>query len=189
MNTIKNQLDDINLEIIYDFFDEDYYSLAKEVCAEIGVQNVYDSTFGGKRCDLKNRFFITRNNSDKFLKLADYINEKCNLDNNLMRLEICNDTDGFWLKQHNDHPERLYSYVIYVDGNGPGTTFVKDDKKINIDWELNKALYFKTNGFQTYEKSNLSHGVDKIKFFGIRSTIIATFTDEKIWKNLNTCYI
>jgi len=177
-------LKDINLNVINNFFNHDTFQLAKEICDDVGVLNSYE-IFSGKRCDLKNRYFITKKSPPHYRELANYVLDEYHYDG-ILRMEVANDTDGFWLKPHNDHPERIQSIVVYVNGYGPGTTFYFKEEKLTIPWENNKAIQFKTNGLKTYDLSQISHGVEREKIVDIRSSIIISFV--KNWNNLETCY-
>jgi hypothetical protein len=174
----------INLNVTKNFFDLDDLELAQHICSDVGVLNSYDD-FSGKRCNIKNRYFITKKSPKEYCFFADKILKKFN-QQDLVRIEVANDTNGFWLKPHNDHPERISSVVVYVNGNGPGTTFYDDKQKITIPWEINKGIWFKTIGLKTYDLSQISHGVEKEEIPDVRSTMIISFV--KNWKNLKTCY-
>ena len=179
-------LDKINFNVIHNFLDDQYFELSKKIAKTIDVQK-YDADYSGKRCDVKNRYFITKDSPNTHQKLADYIVEKYSF-GYTMRIEICNDSTGFWLKPHCDHPERLQSYVIYISESGPATTFYDTDESYTIEWSENTAVHFKTQGLNTYDLSQISHGVEKNDFKGVRTTIIATCVDPKTWNNLETCY-
>lgn len=174
----------VELTIYDDFFDNETLQQAQQIAKDVGVNNSYEM-FTGKRCDLSQRYFITKNSKFSHRQFADKLLSKFTK-NKMVRIEVCNDIEGFWLKPHNDHPERKFSMVIYVNGNGPGTTFY-DKEPYTVEWKINRSIIFNTLGLNTYDLSEVPHGVDKQPFDGIRSTIIVSFIDET-WKALDTCY-
>jgi hypothetical protein len=86
----------INLNVTKNFFDLDDLELAQHICSDVGVLNSYDD-FSGKRCNIKNRYFITKKSPKEYCFFADKILKKFN-QQDLVRIEVANDTNGFWLK-------------------------------------------------------------------------------------------
>ena len=127
---------------------------------------------GGKA--LKFRCFITRENSNDFPNLTNFINELQNkktykkissligkdLSNSYVRVEVICDRKGFWLKPHCDIKEKLISCLLFVNKTNEsedlGTDFYDNElKKI-------KTLPYKDNyGYFFSSGPNTWHGMEK----------------------------
>ena len=127
---------------------------------------------GGKA--LKFRCFITRENSNDFPNLTNFIKELQNkktyekissligkdLSNSYVRVEVICDRKGFWLKPHCDIKEKLISCLLFVnktnDSEDLGTDFYDNElKKI-------KTLPYKDNyGYFFSSGPNTWHGMEK----------------------------
>lgn len=178
-------LDNIDANIIDNFLSDDEFKFAQNVFSKITLENDY-SNFDGKRSSLKNRYFVTKKSPNSHKSLVNNILKKFNTKYRV-RVEFCKDANGYWLKPHNDHPERKHTLLIYIDGNGPGTTFYNKNDKKTIEFKKNRALFFSTIGLNTYDISQISHGVEKQVIDTYRSTIILTFVNDN-FKNIGTCY-
>ena len=127
---------------------------------------------GGKA--LKFRCFITRENSNDFPNLTNFIKELQNkktyekissligkdLSNSYVRVEVICDRKGFWLKPHCDIKEKLISCLLFVNKTNEsedlGTDFYDNElKKI-------KTLPYKDNyGYFYSSGPNTWHGMEK----------------------------
>ena len=127
---------------------------------------------GGKA--LKFRCFITRENSNDFPNLTNFIKELQNkktyekissligkdLSNSYVRVEVICDRKGFWLKPHCDIKEKLISCLLFVNKTNEsedlGTDFYDSElKKI-------KTLPYKDNyGYFFSSGPNTWHGMEK----------------------------
>ena len=127
---------------------------------------------GGKA--LKFRCFITRENSNDFPNLTNFIKELQNkktyekissligkdLANSYVRVEVICDRKGFWLKPHCDIKEKLISCLLFVNKTNEsedlGTDFYDNElKKI-------KTLPYKDNyGYFFSSGPNTWHGMEK----------------------------
>ena len=127
---------------------------------------------GGKA--LKFRCFITRENSNHFPNLTNFIKELQNkktyekissligkdLSNSYVRVEVICDRKGFWLKPHCDIKEKLISCLLFVNKTNEsedlGTDFYDSElKKI-------KTLPYKDNyGYFFSSGPNTWHGMEK----------------------------
>ena len=127
---------------------------------------------GGKA--LKFRCFITRENSNDFPNLTNFINELQNkktyekissligkdLSNSYVRVEVICDRKGFWLKPHCDIKEKLISCLLFVNKTNEsedlGTDFYDNElKKIKTLPYKDNYGYFFTSGPNTW------HGMEK----------------------------
>ena len=127
---------------------------------------------GGKA--LKFRCFITRENSNDFPNLTNFIKELQNkktyekissligkdLSNSYVRVEVICDRKGFWLKPHCDIKEKLISCLLFVNKTNEsedlGTDFYDNElKKV-------KTLPYKDNyGYFFSSCPNTWHGMEK----------------------------
>ena len=127
---------------------------------------------GGKA--LKFRCFITRENSNDFPNLTNFIKELQNkktyekissligkdLSNSYVRVEVICDRKGFWLKPHCDIKEKLISCLLFVNKTNEsedlGTDFYDNElKKIKTLPYKDNYGYFFTSGQNTW------HGMEK----------------------------
>ena len=127
---------------------------------------------GGKA--LKFRCFITRENSNDFPNLTNFIKELQNkktyekisslvgkdLFNSYVRVEVICDRKGFWLKPHCDIKEKLISCLLFVNKTNEsedlGTDFYDNElKKV-------KTLPYKDNyGYFFSSSPNTWHSMEK----------------------------
>ena len=127
---------------------------------------------GGKA--LKFRCFITRENSNDFPNLTNFIKELQNkktyekissligkdLSNSYVRVEVICDRKGFWLKPHCDIKEKLISCLLFVNKTNEsedlGTDFYDNElKKIKTLPYKDNYGYFFSSGLNTW------HGMEK----------------------------
>ncbi len=129
-------------------------------------------TDGGKA--LKFRCFLDKNNSNKFpqlTKLAKELQKKetytyvgkligKDLSKSFVRVEICCDRKGFWLKPHCDIKEKLLSCMLFVnrfdESEQLGTDFYNEnmEKVKTVPYKNNYGYFFSSD-----EKS--WHGMEK----------------------------
>ena len=81
-----------------------------------------------------------------------------NFADSYVRLEVLNDTEGFWLKPHCDIPEKLISSLIYVNETGENVSL----------------------GTDLYDELELKHTV-----LGITSDIFHGHNKCMVWKKEN----
>ena len=127
---------------------------------------------GGKA--LKFRCFITRENSNDFPNLTNFINELQNkktyekissligkdLSNSYVRVEVICDRQGFWLKPHCDIKEKLISCLLFAnpfnENENLGTDFY--DEKLN---KIKTVPYKNNYGYFFTSGPNTWHGMEK----------------------------
>jgi len=127
---------------------------------------------GGKA--LKFRCFISKENEQNYpelLKLVKDLQKKethqfigemigKDLSKSFVRVEICCDRKGFWLKPHCDIKEKLMSSMLFVNRNGEseelGTDFYNEklEKVYTVPYKDNYGYIFTTD-------ENSWHGLDK----------------------------
>ena len=149
---------------------------------------------GGKA--LKFRCFITRENSNDFPNLTNFIDELQNkktykkissligkdLSNSYVRVEVICDRKGFWLKPHCDIKEKQMSCLLFVnkfnESEDLGTDFY--DEKLNKI----KTLPYKDNyGYFFSSGPNTWHGMEKKEIVKERRCLQVNYVSfETDWK-------
>ena len=149
---------------------------------------------GGKA--LKFRCFITRENSNDFPNLTNFIKELQNkktyekissligkdLSNSYVRVEVICDRKGFWLKPHCDIKEKLISCLLFVNKTNEsedlGTDFYDNElKKIKTLPYRNNYGYFFSSGPNTW------HGMEKKEIVKERRCLQVNYVTFKTdWK-------
>ena len=149
---------------------------------------------GGKA--LKFRCFVSKENEKNYpeiLKLVKELQTKetsqaignligKDLSNAFVRVEICCDRKGFWLKPHCDIKEKLMSGLIFVNNTNEsedlGTDFYNDKL------EKVKTLPYRNNyGYLFTSGPNTWHGMEKKKILKERRCLQVNYvTFETDWK-------
>ena len=126
----------------------------------------------GKQND-KFREYVTKQNWEKYPELtkfikelqsepirkmiADMVGNKDNFEGSYVRLEVLNDTQGFWLKPHCDIPEKLISSLIYINDTAEDITLGTD--LYNEKLELVDTVPFWHNFGYIFHGPNKWHGM------------------------------
>jgi hypothetical protein len=96
------------------------------------------------------------------------------LDGTFLRIEYCQDTDGFWLEPHTDIGAKLFTMLVYlsdVPAAANWGTDIYDDALKHLGQApgtFNKGLIF-------IPGANTWHGVEKRTFDGVRKSIIINY--------------
>lgn len=103
------------------------------------------------------------------------------LSGSFLRIEYCQDTDGFWLEPHTDIGAKLFTMLVYLsdrpEAEGWGTD-IYDTALTHLGSApggFNKGLIF-IPGTDTW------HGVEKRSFAGIRKSIIVNYVKPE-WRS------
>ena len=149
---------------------------------------------GGKA--LKFRCFVTKENSEDFPGLTNFIEElrqkethqkisnmiQKDLSNSFVRVEVICDRKGFWLKPHCDIKEKLLSCLLFVNNENEsenlGTDFYDNNlKKV-------KTLPYKHNyGYFFSSGPNTWHGMEKKEIIKERRCLQVNYvTFDTDWK-------
>lgn len=152
----------------------------------------------GKQND-KFREYITKENAGKYPELVKFITElqtepirgmiaklvgnKENFIGSYVRLEVLNDTQGFWLKPHCDIPEKLISSLIYINDTAEDISLGTD--LYNEQLELKHTVPFWHNFGYIFHGPNKWHGMEKGKTIrterrGIQVNYVTFETDWKV---------
>lgn len=103
------------------------------------------------------------------------------LSGSFLRIEYCQDTDGFWLEPHTDIGAKLFTMLVYLsdvpEAEGWGTD-IYDGARRHLGCApggFNKGLIF-VPGSDTW------HGVEKREFEGVRKSIIVNYVKPE-WRS------
>ena len=154
---------------------------------------------GVEKQNHKLREYITIENRAKYPALVEFIRElqsepirkmigkmvgnENNFEGAYVRLEILNDTKGFWLKPHCDIPEKLISSLIYINRTAEDVSLGTD--LYNEDLELVKTVPFWHNYGYIFHGPNKWHGMEegkqiRIERRGIQLNYVTFKTDWKV---------
>ena len=156
---------------------------------------------GVEKQNHKLREYITVDNRSKYPELVSFIRElqskpireliakmvgnKDMFKNSYVRLEVLNDTEGFWLQPHCDIPEKLISSLIYVNQTGENVNLGTD--LYNKDLELIETVPFWHNYGYIFHGPDKWHGMEKGKEIqverrGIQLNYVTFKTDWKVYE-------
>ena len=103
------------------------------------------------------------------------------LSGSFLRIEYCQDTDGFWLEPHTDIGAKLFTMLVYLsegeEAEGWGTDIYDGARRHlgSAPGGFNKGLIF-VPGSDTW------HGVEKRSFEGVRKSIIVNYVKPE-WRS------
>jgi len=132
---------------------------------------------GVEKQNHKLREYITKENADKYPALTEFVEElqskpireiiakmignKEEFKGSYVRLEVLNDTKGFYLKPHCDIPEKLISSLIYINQTGENVNLGTD--LYNEDLALIDTVPFWHNYGYIFHGPNKWHGMEEGK--------------------------
>ncbi|MBC8298929.1 MAG: hypothetical protein H8E55_24470 [Pelagibacterales bacterium] len=149
---------------------------------------------GGKA--LKFRCFITKENSNKFPNLTNFIKELQNknthekvssligkdLSNAYVRVEIICDRKGFWLKPHCDIKEKLLSCLLFVNKYNESEDLGTDFYDNNLT-KVKTMPYRDNYGYIFSSGPNSWHGMEKKEIVKERRCLQVNYVSFKTdWK-------
>ena len=149
---------------------------------------------GGKA--LKFRCFITKENSNKFPNLVNFIKELQNknthekvssltgkdLSNAYVRVEIICDRKGFWLKPHCDIKEKLLSCLLFVNKYNESEDLGTDFYDNNLT-KVKTTPYRDNYGYIFSSGPNTWHGMEKKEIVKERRCLQVNYVSFKTdWK-------
>jgi hypothetical protein len=99
------------------------------------------------------------------------------LDGSYLRVEIAQDTDGFWLEPHTDLGVKLFTMLLYTS---------KDPSHANLGTDLYDAKKnhvgrspFESNGALVFIPSDITyHGFERRRIEGVRKSVIINYVTE-----------
>ena len=149
---------------------------------------------GGKA--LKFRCFITKENSNKFPNLTNFIKELQNknthekvssligkeLSNAYVRVEVICDRKGFWLKPHCDIKEKLLSCLLFVNKYNESEDLGTDFYDNNLT-KVKTMPYRDNYGYIFSSGPNTWHGMEKKEIVKERRCLQVNYVSFKTdWK-------
>ena len=154
---------------------------------------------GVEKQNHKIREYVTNENRSKYPELVEFIRElqsepirkiigkmvgnKNNFEGAYVRLEVLNDTQGFYLKPHCDIPEKLISSLIYINQTAENVNLGTD--LYNEELELIDTVPFWHNYGYIFHGPNKWHGMEEGKQIqverrGIQLNYVTFKTDWKV---------
>nr|WP_109110874.1 2OG-Fe(II) oxygenase [Azospirillum sp. TSO35-2] len=115
-------------------------------------------------------------------RVTDAIQKTCDVDlsGTNLRIEYCQDTDGFWLEPHTDIGVKKFTMLIYLS-KGPncagwGTDVLDETKTV-----VARAPYAFNEGLIFIPGTNTWHGFEKRPIDGVRKSIIVNYVGPE-WR-------
>lgn len=156
-------------------------------------------TFDGRReANNSTRVYFTKQNQARFPACRDFVEAfnhpkviaaleqttGTDLARGRLRVEYCQDVDGFWLEPHVDIPVKLFTMLIYLSGEpelrDAGTDIYDASPEHNLvattPYERNKGLIF-IPGADTW------HGFSPRPIKGVRRSLIVNYVSDA-WRNV-----
>lgn len=177
--------------LIEDVFPEDVGRGLRELAFDVPV---IGDTLGKRETNNDSRAYFSVENRARFDLCNDVaaalqdretigkLEETCNvaLTGTFLRIEYCQDTDGFWLEPHTDIGAKLFTMLVYLS-NDPGsedwgTDILDDDLNLVVTapYEFNCGLIFVPG-------ANTWHGFHKRPISGVRKSIIVNYVKDE-WR-------
>lgn len=97
-----------------------------------------------------------------------------------LRLEYCQDTDGFWLEPHTDIGVKQFTMLIYLS-KGPGSEEMGTDVYDASFKHLGRAPSPFNSGLIFIPGTDTWHGVEKRQIEGVRKSIIINYVGPE-WR-------
>jgi hypothetical protein len=98
----------------------------------------------------------------------------------LLRIEYCQDSDGFWLEPHTDIGAKLFTFLIYLS-DGPGTaewgTDLYDGER---NW-IGRAPFGRGFGLMFVPGGDTWHGFAPRRIAGVRRSLIVNYVKDE-WR-------
>jgi hypothetical protein len=122
-------------------------------------------------------------------EVVDKIEEVCGVDltGDFLRMEYCQDTDGFWLEPHTDIGAKTFTMLIYLSEHEDATDWGTDiyaDEKTHLGATpcgFNKGIIF-------IPGDNTWHGFEKRPIRGVRRTIMLNYVIPEWRSRHELCY-
>lgn len=151
-------------------------------------------TYGKRETNNASRTYFGAENRDKYpvcdalaqafqsREVVDTIQKTCAVDltGTSLRIEYCQDTDGFWLEPHTDIGVKKYTMLVYLskgpESAGWGTDVLNPDKTLaaRAPYAFNEGLIF-IPGTDTW------HGFARRPIDGVRKSIIVNYVGPE-WR-------
>ena len=83
------------------FFSQKVFNRVLKICSQYPISEV-PKNYNGKRKSYVNRNYLTKKSLTEHHFIASLFDKPQK--NQLLKIEIANDVNGFWLSPHSDHP-------------------------------------------------------------------------------------
>lgn len=98
-----------------------------------------------------------------------------------LRIEYCQDTDGFWLEPHTDIGVKKFTMLIYLNREPEGADWGTDIYS-DRDTHVGRAPAGFNNGLIFVPSDKTWHGFEKRAMNGVRKTLIINYVGPE-WRN------
>jgi|ETNmetMinimDraft_26_1059896.scaffolds.fasta_scaffold41235_1 hypothetical protein len=149
-----------------------------------GKRETHNSTRMFFSVDWRRRFDVCRDVAEALQSEAAVrkLEQTCGitLRGSFLRIEYCQDTNGFWLQPHTDIGAKLFSLLVYLSTDPGsekwGTDILDEDMNLvtTTPYEFNCALVF-------IPGANTWHSFRKRPINGVRKTIIVNYVKDE-WR-------
>lgn len=147
-----------------------------------------DDTLGRRETHNATRYFLTGQNCPALAEalqspaMVAALEQTCgaSLQGSYLRLEYCQDQDGFWLEPHTDIGAKFFTALIYLGNPAPGEEWGTDiyaapgEHAGTIPYRYNEGLIF-------IPAENTWHGFIRRKISGVRRTLIINYVTPQ-WR-------
>jgi len=157
-----------------------------------------DSVFNGKReTNNSTRVYFTPENQaehvvcrrvvegfrDPHVKQAIEAKTGTDLSGTRLRIEYCQDAEGFWLEPHTDIPAKKFTMLVYLSDDLDLATAGTDIHEGPPDFKyVGSAPYGRNLGVIFIPGKNTWHGVGHFPFEGVRKSIIINYVTSE-WRD------
>ena len=169
-----------------------------EAIADLPFDAPTDAVFDGRReSNNSTRVYFTPDNQDKFPVCRETVDMFSNPDvidamermtcanfsKGLLRIEYCQDRDGFWLEPHLDISVKYFTMLVYLSGESElydaGTDIYDATPEHN---RVATAPYEKNKGLIFIPGKTSWHGFTKRPIKGIRKSLIINYVSPE-WRS------
>ncbi len=98
-----------------------------------------------------------------------------------LRIEYCQDTEGFWLEPHTDISEKLFTMLVYLSTDAGSEKWGTDILDENLDLVMTVPYAFNC-GLIFIPGANTWHGFHKRPISGVRKLIIVNYVKDE-WRS------
>jgi hypothetical protein len=122
-------------------------------------------------------------------EVVDKIEEICGLDltGTFLRMEYCQDTDGFWLEPHTDIGAKTFTMLIYLSEHEDAATW-GTDIYADADTHLGATPCGFNRGIIFVPGADTWHGFEKRPIAGVRRTIMLNYVIPEWRSRHELCY-
>lgn len=160
-----------------------------------------DDTLGRRETNNATRSYFSADNRAKFPVCADVasafqdpevtraIARTCGLrlEGGLLRIEYCQDTEGFWLEPHTDIGAKLFTLLIYLS-DGPGASDWGTDLYDKDLHYVGRAPSAFNSGLIFVPGADTWHGFEPRPIRGVRRSLIVNYVKSEWRDRAQLCF-